>query len=64
MPIFKLKKENNSIENALLVPAAKTALEMEKHLEWVMPPPHLHEKGYWEFIIENEEEPVLPNIPN
>jgi len=33
MPIFKLKKENNSIENAVLVPAAKTALELEKHLE-------------------------------
>ncbi len=33
MPIFKLKQENNSIENAVLVPAAKTPLELEKHLE-------------------------------
>jgi len=33
MPIFKLKKENASIENAVLVQAAKTSLELEKHLE-------------------------------
>ena len=33
MPIFKLKKENNSIENAVLIPAEKTSLELEKHLE-------------------------------
>lgn len=33
MPIFKLKKENDSVENAVLVPASKTGLEMEKHLE-------------------------------
>ena len=33
MPIFKLKKEKNSIENAVLIPAKKTSLELEKHLE-------------------------------
>lgn len=33
MPIFKLKKNNDSIENAVLVPASKTNLELEKHLE-------------------------------
>lgn len=33
MPIFKLKKENNSIENAVLVSASKTGPELEKHLE-------------------------------
>ncbi|MDM8522872.1 hypothetical protein QUF80_05810 [Desulfococcaceae bacterium HSG8] len=33
MPIFKLKKENNDIENAVLIPASKTSLELEKHLE-------------------------------
>lgn len=33
MPIFKLKQENNSIENAVLIPAAKTPLTLEKHLE-------------------------------
>ena len=33
MPIFKLKKEKNSIENAILIPAKKTSLELEKHLE-------------------------------
>lgn len=33
MPIYKLRKVNNNIENAVLVPAAKTALELEKHLE-------------------------------
>jgi hypothetical protein len=33
MPIFKLKKENDNIEKAMLVPAAKTTLEMEAHLE-------------------------------
>ena len=33
MPIFKLKKEGDSIENAVLVQAAKTSLELEKHLE-------------------------------
>jgi len=33
MPIFKLKKEDDSIENAMLVPASKTNLELEKHLE-------------------------------
>jgi len=33
MPIFKLINENNNIENAALVPAAKTNLELEKHLE-------------------------------
>ena len=33
MPIFKLKKENHTIENAVLVPASKTSLELEKHLE-------------------------------
>ncbi len=33
MPIFKLKKENNSIENAVLIPTSKTNLELEKHLE-------------------------------
>lgn len=33
MPIFKLKKENNSIEDAELIPAEKTSLELEKHLE-------------------------------
>ena len=33
MPIFKLKKEKNSIENAVLIPAKKTSLELERHLE-------------------------------
>lgn len=33
MPIFKLKKENNNIEKAILVPAEKTTLELEAHLE-------------------------------
>lgn len=33
MPIFKLKQETGNIENAILVPAAKTSLELEKHLE-------------------------------
>ncbi len=33
MPIFKLKKENDSLEKAVLVQAAKTSLELEKHLE-------------------------------
>jgi hypothetical protein len=33
MPIFKLKNENNNIEKAILIPAAKTTLELEKHLE-------------------------------
>lgn len=33
MPIFKLKMESECIENALLVPASKTNLELEKHLE-------------------------------
>lgn len=32
MPIFKLKNENN-IERAILVPAEKTTLELEAHLE-------------------------------
>lgn len=33
MPIFKLKNEIDNIERAILVPAAKTTLEMEAHLE-------------------------------
>lgn len=33
MPIFKLKNEIDNIESAILVPAAKTTLEMEAHLE-------------------------------
>lgn len=33
MAIFKLKKENNNIEQAVLVPAEKTSLELEAHLE-------------------------------
>ncbi len=33
MPIFKLKQEANDIDNAVLVPASKTSLELEKHLE-------------------------------
>ena len=33
MPIFKLKQEDNNIENAVLIPAKKTSLELERHLE-------------------------------
>ena len=33
MSIFKLKKESNNIEQAILVPAEKTTLELEAHLE-------------------------------
>lgn len=33
MPIFKLHNTGTNIDNAILVPATKTNLEMEKHLE-------------------------------
>lgn len=33
MPIFKLKKEEDKIEQAILVPAEKTSLKLEAHLE-------------------------------
>lgn len=33
MPIFKLKKRNNDISNAELIPASKTNLDLEQHLE-------------------------------
>jgi len=33
MPIFKLKKKNNDIENGVLIPAEKTSIELERHLE-------------------------------
>jgi hypothetical protein len=33
MPIFKLKKKNGSVENACLIEASKTKLDLEKHLE-------------------------------
>jgi hypothetical protein len=46
MPIFKLKQENNNIEKAVLVPAAKTTLELEKHLEgWL-------ENSPWAIALE------------
>ena len=33
MPIFKLKKKDGSVENACLIEASKTNLDLEKHLE-------------------------------
>ncbi len=33
MPIFKLKKEKDNIEQAILIPAERTNLELESHLE-------------------------------
>lgn len=33
MPIFKLKQEDNNIESAILIPAQKTSLDLESHLE-------------------------------
>jgi len=36
MPIFKLKQEKGDIEKAILVPASKTGIPLEKHLEgWI-----------------------------
>ncbi len=36
MPIFKLKQDDGKVENAVLVPASKTSIGLEKHLEgWI-----------------------------
>jgi hypothetical protein len=69
MPIFKLKKENNNIENAVLVPASKTSLELEKHLEawienspWAIAQEPLLIIGRQTTAITNDHGTIFPDL--
>lgn len=69
MPIFKLKKEKDSIENAVLIPAKKTSLELEKHLEswlenspWAVAQEPLLIIGRQTFAFQEEYGTIFPDL--
>ena len=69
MAIFKLKKESNSIENAVLVSASKTNLELEKHLEnwlenspWAIAQEPLLIIGRQTTAVTNEYGAIFPDL--
>ncbi len=69
MPIFKLQNDNNSIENAVLIPAERTNLELEKHLEnwlenspWAVAQEPLLIIGRQISATQEEDRTVFPDL--
>jgi len=69
MPIFKLKKRNNNVENGVLIPAEKTSIELEKHLEgwlenspWAIAQEPLLIIGRQTSASQEESETIFPDL--
>jgi len=69
MPIFKLKKRNDDIENGVLIPAEKTSIELEKHLEswlenspWAIAQEPLLIIGRQTSASQEESETIFPDL--
>ncbi len=69
MPIFKLKKRNNNIENGILIPAEKTSIELERHLEcwlenspWAIAQEPLLIIGRQTLASQEKSETIFPDL--